>query len=177
MSWHYDPFKPMSEKTPADWATDYMIYEDVTRERDSGSGDGRTPKPPKEPPSGGGSSGCGGALIVTVLAILTLVLFAMLLDTCGSGTTHATTRYVYSWETTTTTAATTEDWSPTTSYRYTSRYTTRYRYTMRAGTTRDDPYDAHGYIDADDFAAENWEEFDDYDEAYDYYEDYMAGYE
>ena len=23
----------------------------------------------------------------------------------------------------------------------------------------------------------NWEEFDDYDEAYDYYEDYLAGYE
>ena len=56
-------------------------------------------------------------------------------------------------------------------------YTTSYRYTTRAGTTRDDPYDAHGYIDADDFAEENWEEFDDYDEAYDYYEDYMAGYE
>ena len=68
---------------------------------------------------------------------------------------------------------------PTSEATYTTsyRYTTRFRYTTRAGTTRDDPYDAHGYIDADDFAAENWEEFDDYDEAYDYYEDYMAGYE
>ena len=32
MSWHYDPFKPMSEKTPADWATDYFIYEQVMGE-------------------------------------------------------------------------------------------------------------------------------------------------
>ena len=49
MSWHYDPFKPMSEKTPADWATDYMIYEEVTKDWDSGSGDGGFSKPPKKP--------------------------------------------------------------------------------------------------------------------------------
>ena len=109
--------------------------------------------------------------MIGVLVILILLFFALLMDSCISGVRHHTeSNDSYSYATTTTTTAST---TFTRSY----RYTTRYRYATRAGTMRDDPYDAHGYIDADDFAAENWEEFDDYDEAYDYYEDYMAGYE
>ena len=187
MSWHYDPFKPMSEKTPADWATDYYIYEQVMGEDedDFGSGGAKPPKPPKEPkqPSDDGDTvGCAKAIIFAVVLIVVLLGVALLADNCmlslrrqsdeerqSSVVASRLSEYEASRSVT----------EPTTEATYTTsyRYTTRYKYTTRAGTTRDDPYDAHGYIDADDFAAENWEEFDDYDEAYDYYEDYMAGYD
>lgn len=114
-------------------------------------------------------SGCGKWLLVAVVVFLLLLA----ISTCDSvnpprhyyyqNTTASTTRHYYS-----------EDAKFRES---TTRYTTRYRYTTRHYTTRDDPYDTGSYIDADDFAAENWEEFDDYDEAYDYYEDYAEGYD
>ena len=168
MSWHYDPFKPMSEKTPADWATDYYIYEQVMGEDedDFGSGGAKPPKPPKEPkqPSDDGDTvGCAKAIIFAVVLIVVLLGVALLADNCMLSLRRQSDEERQS----SIVASRVSEYEA--SYRYTTRYTTR------AGTTRDDPYDAHGYIDADDFAAENWEEVDDYDEAYDYYEDYMAG--
>ena len=148
MSTGYDPFKPWSEKNAADFATDYYIYEQVTKDGSGGSGD--TP-----PPTGDGKiTGCGTWVVIFIL----LLLLVAGISSCGDHTTsthHYTTHY----------------YSTTTTTHFTTSYTTR------AGTTRDDPYDTGSYVDADDFAADNWEEFDDYDEAYDYYEDYEAGYE
>ena len=172
MDWFPDPMKPLSEKSAAELATEAWLYDEMTGGDDEHGSGGGPSKPPSVPPSGGGSSfGCFWGVMVGVLVILILLLFAWLMDSCISSVRHHTeSTYSYSYTTTTTTTSST---TFTTSY----RYTTSYRFTTRAGTTRDDPYDAHGYIDADDFAAENWEEFDDYDEAYDYYEDDMAGYE
>ncbi len=180
MSWHYDPFKPMSEKTPADWATDYMIYEEVTKDWDSGSGDGGFSKPPKKPkkknPNPGETEGCAKAIVFAVVLLLGMVGIGFLADSCmlslhrqsdEERQSSMVASRVSEYEATRN--ATTQ---PTTEETYTTR-----RYTTQKYTTRDDPFDAYGYLDADDFAAENYEEFDDYDEAYDYYEDYMAGYD
>ena len=189
MSWSYDPFKPMSEKTPADWATDYFIYEQVMGEDkdDFGSGGAKPPKEPKQPSDDGDTVGCAKAIIFAVVLLGVLFGLALLADECMLLVPRQTDEErqssivasrVSEYEATrSATMATTEGTTTEATYTTSYRYTTRYRYTTQAGTTRDDPYDANGYLDADDFAAENWEEFDDYDEAYDYYEDYMAGYD
>ena len=130
----------------------------------------------------GDTVGCAKAIIFAVVLIVVLFGVALLADNCmlslrrqseGERQSSIVASRLSEYEASRSVTEPTTEATYTTSY----RYTTRYKYTTRAGTTRDDPYDAHGYIDADDFAAENWEEFDDYDEAYDYYEDYMAGYE
>ena len=152
----------------------------------TGSGGAKPPKPPKDPKQpfdDGNTEGCAKAIVFAFVLMVVLFGLALLADDCMLLVPRQTdeerqssivaSRMSEYEATRSATEATTTEATYTTSY----RYTTRYRYTTQEGTTRDDPYDAHGYIDADDFAAENWEEFDDYDEAYDYYEDYMAGYE
>ena len=176
MGWHYDPFKPMSEKTWQDWAMDRIILEQATKDWDSESGDGGFSKPPKKKdPNPGETEGCAKAIVFAVVLLLVMVGFGFLADSCmlslhrqsdEERQSSMVASRVSEYEATRN--ATTQ---PTTEETYTTR-----RYTTQKNTTRDDPFDAYGYLDADDFAAENYEEFDDYDEAYDYYEDYMAGY-
>ena len=141
MSWNYDPFKPWSEKNAADWATDYYIYEEVTKEDGSG-GDGY------EPPSGGGGSGSGCGVWIALLVLLLIVVGAWKACTAPQhSTTYYTTASSYTTASTYRTTYTTSS---------TTQYTSRYTYRTSAKVYQNEP-------DEDDFDGD-WEDYDDYEE-------------